>query len=303
MLLTAQPSGGGTANPPQFYRRRKMQPASRSAPACGIPSLLDHALAAVARGWSVFPCTPRQKTPQGSLAPNGFKNASCDPALIKRWWAQIPACNPAIACGASNLLVIDVDEGLSSWEHAREWMLRNGLPPTYAVRTGRRTSYGAQLYYSGAVATTYFELDGCSGQIKSTGGYVMAAGSIHPDSGERYIVVCDQGLASLPIAAYSKLTAVSKRKNLRLEAGEKVKPGGRHEYLLKQASSLRNNPVMRNSAVLLATLRAINLEDCDPPIDIHSRVGELEAIVDYVLTHDRPDPLMSAFQDERGYIR
>jgi hypothetical protein len=60
------------------------------------------------------------------------------------------------------------------------------------VRTGRRPEYGLQLYYSADGTTVRnsagWEKDGCSGDIRAGGGYVMAAGSIHP-SGAAYETV------------------------------------------------------------------------------------------------------------------
>lgn len=57
------------------------------------------------RGWHVFPT--RNKKP---LTPNGFKDASLDPAVITGWWRQWPDAVPAVATGAiSGIVVLDVD--------------------------------------------------------------------------------------------------------------------------------------------------------------------------------------------------
>jgi hypothetical protein len=78
------------------------------------------------------------------------------------------------------------------------WRDRNGLPVTYAVRSGRRPEFGVQSYYSGNLKDGKFELDGVRGDIKSAGGLVLAAGSIHP-SGEEYQVIVDAPIAPAPV--------------------------------------------------------------------------------------------------------
>ena len=37
------------------------------------------------RGWSVLPCVPGGKEPDGALAPHGFKDATTEPATICCW--------------------------------------------------------------------------------------------------------------------------------------------------------------------------------------------------------------------------
>ena len=55
--------------------------------------------------------------------------------------------------------MVDCDHGLSSEEDFHAWRMRNNLPVTYTVRTGRRVDkadgvtpvFCVQMYYSGAV--------------------------------------------------------------------------------------------------------------------------------------------------------
>ena len=91
-------------------------------------ALLTAALGYAERGLLVFPCwwikadglcacgnadcTPWNagKHPIGAVAPNGYKNATKDPATIREWWSRYPAANVAIRTGAeSGLDVIDLD--------------------------------------------------------------------------------------------------------------------------------------------------------------------------------------------------
>ena len=161
-------------------------------------TFLDIALDCIARGWHVFPCFPAKKKP---LIDGGkqWANASPQESDIRAWWAKWPDANVAIAGNGSWLAVVDVDHGLDNEAAWRAWCVRNGIPETYTVRTGRRPEFGVQMYFAGSMADVgVFHLDGCSGQVKSEGGYVMAAGCIHPDSGERYEVICDSPVAPLP---------------------------------------------------------------------------------------------------------
>jgi len=153
-------------------------------------TLLDVALDCVRRGWYVFPCKPQSKRP---MTLHGFKDATLDEATIRAWWEKTPDANPAISTGPSKLLVVDNDHGLTSRGDATAWMERNGFPLTYAVRTGRRPEFGLQLYYQadGSRGCAGWKLNGCAGDIRAEGGYVMAAGSIHPDSGEAYTALLD----------------------------------------------------------------------------------------------------------------
>ncbi len=85
--------------------------------------LLDAALAAAARGWPVFPLIPGGKTPairavhpaghpcRGECGRwgHGFHDATCEPDVIRAWWACRPRANYGISTGPVHLAVIDLD--------------------------------------------------------------------------------------------------------------------------------------------------------------------------------------------------
>lgn len=165
-------------------------------------NFLQIALDCISRGWYVFPCKPASKAP---LTKHGYLEASNDGKQIREWWTKFPDANVAIACGASNLTVVDCDHGNATLDEAIAWVTRSELPATYTVRTGKRSERngnpvcGLHLYYSGAMSgSEKFDLAGGSGDIQSNGDYVMAAGSIHPDSREDYVVLRDFPIAPLP---------------------------------------------------------------------------------------------------------
>lgn len=157
--------------------------------------LMEIALDCIRRGWHVFPCWPKSKKP---MTERGFKDATNDETQVRAWWAATPNANIAIATGPSKLCVVDVDHGLSV-DGLDEWLAAHGLPQTYVVRTGRRPEFGVQLYYSGeGLKSTGWKDGDFSGDIRCSTGYVMAAGSIHPNSGLAYEVLCNDALSPVP---------------------------------------------------------------------------------------------------------
>src|SRR6266404_2943733 len=65
---------------------------------------------------------------------------------------------------------------------------------TYKVKSAK----GVHVYFRGARKTTKLYADGqVVGDVKSTGGYVLAAGSVHPD-GPVYTIIDNSGIAPLP---------------------------------------------------------------------------------------------------------
>ncbi|MGC2793151.1 MAG: bifunctional DNA primase/polymerase, partial [Candidatus Sulfotelmatobacter sp.] len=137
-------------------------------------TFLDIALQHAALGLYVFPVARDKST----LTQHGFKDASVDPEVIRAWWAQMPSANPGFAPGASDVAVLDVDHGLSDMASFIAWRDRNNVPATYTVRSGSRPELKIHMYFRGAIRDIgIWELDGCSGQVKSLGGYVLAAGS------------------------------------------------------------------------------------------------------------------------------
>ena len=87
------------------------------------------------RGWAVFPCFPRQKTP---ATPNGFHDAVTEKDQITKWYKNNPDYNWGLVTGKqSGLLVIDLDakgDGLKGWNNL---VAANGLSePTVTVQTG-----------------------------------------------------------------------------------------------------------------------------------------------------------------------
>lgn len=152
-----------------------------------MTATLVAALAYAQRGWPVFPCQPNDKPPYGALAPNGFKDATTDPAVIRRWFSAAPNANLAIATGAPGPDVLDVegpDKPAGCGFPALNRLQRAGLCAG-AEMLVTTPSRGVHLYYSGT-GQRCGSLPAHHVDLKATGGYVLAAPSVV--AGKPYIV-------------------------------------------------------------------------------------------------------------------
>lgn len=141
------------------------------------------------RGLFVLPAK-RDKAP---LIAGGFNSASNDPDQLLRWWSRWPEANIGIACDASDLVVIDVDERSDGFVTLDELELKCELPKTPCSQTG---GDGLHAFFRYPGVPLKGRLPGID--IKHHG-YVIAPPSIH-QSGKRYewIIDFDQPLRSLP---------------------------------------------------------------------------------------------------------
>ena len=143
---------------------------------------LRHALAVAARGWYIFPCAIGGKQP--ALPGNWQHLATTNRARVRRWWTRAPF-NIGIACGPSDLVVIDLDiakdggaaaTGLESF--ARLCQL-HGQPYPEDTFTVTTPSGGAHLYFQAPdrVVRNSASRLGPLIDIRAVGGYVVAPGS------------------------------------------------------------------------------------------------------------------------------
>jgi hypothetical protein len=133
------------------------------------------------RGWACFPLKPGGKQP---ATRSGVYAGTDDLVTLRRWWKNTDY-NIGINCGASNLVVVDLDvdkdgngqeSGVSWWLESCSRLNENPWG-TYSVVT---TSGGLHLYYElpeGIVVRSKNGVLAPLVDIKSNGGYVVAAGS------------------------------------------------------------------------------------------------------------------------------
>jgi hypothetical protein len=128
------------------------------------------ALAYASRGVDVFPCAA-DKHP---LTPNGFLDATRDPAIIKAWWTRHPCAEPAWRV-PPNVVVVDLDEkhgkhGVTDFTHLEECDPRDVFTPIATTPSG-----GLQLVYdaAGKVYQNKVAIGGTGIDTRTAGGYVV----------------------------------------------------------------------------------------------------------------------------------
>ncbi len=211
-------------------------------------SLLQAALAYAARGWPVFPCSPRDKRP---LVPadkdaagkpikgtGGLKKASIDPDQITAWWMRWPRAMIGVAMGGNGLFVLDFDPRTDA-DTGEEWTLDRlkgelqdqigtALPASLAVRT---PSGGIHLYLNQPVDGPPIRNRGNLPEhvdVRGEGGYVIVPPSI--TDGDRHYRWL-RGAADTPVAdAPASLIGI-------LQGGKVAKPGGSHRRVAQEDGS------------------------------------------------------------------
>lgn len=174
--------------------------------------LLGAALAYARQGWHVFPLhSPGRATPcdcgDAACAPvakhpwisGGFRAASTDERIVRQWWRKWPRANVGIACGASGLIVLDVDPyhggelALIELVQRHAGAAHGALTPAVEALTATLTSEtggGGEHYIyrapAGVSIRNTTDLDEIRGlDVRGDGGYLVAAPSLHV-SGARY---------------------------------------------------------------------------------------------------------------------
>ncbi|RAS59507.1 bifunctional DNA primase/polymerase-like protein [Lentzea atacamensis] len=182
------------------------------------------ALAAALAGLHVFPLWPRSKTPclhgkrrcQGTgVCAQGHlgweQRATTDPDLIRYWWSASPTSNVGIACGPSNLYVLDLDDAHGEqappeWagaRHGSDVLARlaelAGQPYPDDTYTVVSPSPSTHLYFAVDEDCPLRNTAGRAGwriDSRGAGGFVVAAGSMRRDG--LYTVARRAPIAPLP---------------------------------------------------------------------------------------------------------
>ncbi|WP_284777090.1 bifunctional DNA primase/polymerase [Agrobacterium sp. lyk4-40-TYG-31] len=150
----------------------------------------------VAQGWPVFPCrsqaeehvdqatgeivTLGEKTP---LTPNGFKAATRFHRIIERWWSDWAGAAVGLPTGEkTGFFALDIDNkpgGANGFDWLTEMEAEHGpLPDTARVTS---PNGGMHVYFKYVVGTRNRGALGAGVDIRSEGGYVIAADSVMAD--------------------------------------------------------------------------------------------------------------------------
>lgn len=167
-------------------------------------NILPYALAAVRRGWTVFPCESLGKRP---AVKSWAAEASSDPGQVRQWFESRPYMNYGIATKPSGLVVVDCDTKKENFVWPEPWDTADvhsgedvlmllafsagdaGLEytNTFTVRT---PSGGLHLYYAAdpqrPVRNTASKIgpliDSRGGGPNDAGGYILGPGSVIGDA-------------------------------------------------------------------------------------------------------------------------
>ena len=146
--------------------------------------MLREALFLAEQELAVFPCRGKDPAIKGGA---GCKDASTDPKTIRQMWRDEPGSNIGIATGAKSgvwVLDIDPDKGAEAALAGLEAQYGK-LPETVMTLTGR----GGRHLFFGYHGERIFNRNSDIGpgiDVKAEGGYVIAAPSVHPDTGKAY---------------------------------------------------------------------------------------------------------------------
>lgn len=257
---------------------------------------LEAALDCAKRGWRVFPVRPQAKEP---LVKNWSTLATTDQKQIVNWWTQFSTANIGIATGKqSGLFVLDVDGG-EGYASLRALETERGeLPGTVTSKTG---SGGLHFFFQYPA----FDLRNSAGKlgpcldVRGEGGYIIAAGSIHPN-GRHYEWDSDGhpddlGVAEAPpwLLNLSREAKVCKTADGASGEMGAILDGRRNETLASFAGLLRSRGL--NLKGVRAALLGINEENCRPPLS-QSEVERIAAsIARYEPTPAQPSATWTPF--------
>jgi hypothetical protein len=229
------------------------------------------------KGWPIFPCQPRGKTP---ACARGCLDATTDIDRINGWWGQFRDLNIGLATGEpSGLYVVDVD-GNAGRQTLGNLEDRHGpLPPTLSVITGR-DGRGEHFYFRlGAhKVRNSAGLMGPGIDIRGSGGYVLLPPSVHP-SGRVYHRSVDSADDVATAPDWLHQIVDDKQNGERGPNGKQtldywnalfesdVAEGeGRHEAVIKVAGKLHHCGLQDQFTLFHAT-SWFNQLYCKPPID------------------------------------
>ena len=130
----------------------------------------------------IFPLKPRNKIPviPKSMGGNGCLDATTDPVQIGKWADDMPGANIGLATGKGLwVLDIDGDEGLNT---VKRLIAKHGPLPETAKQ---KTPNGWHLFFkeNGVEIRNRSRNIGPGLDVRSAGGYVVVAPSIHPNGG------------------------------------------------------------------------------------------------------------------------
>lgn len=238
-----------------------------------MTSNLDHALELAGRGIAVFPCHPN-KTP---ATPRGFKDASCNLALIESWFSEKSYLIGVPTGSDNNLFVVDIDPEGKEWaaENAERLMCERfhktarGVHMIYAWPKDLPTTGTTASFLSPGVDT------------RGIGGYIIWWPALnHRAIGDLEL------LTPPPSWLLEQLAKLKSEHSGQSDDSElSLKEGARNSGLTSMAGRLRRAGL--NETQLGALLLKLNENACRPPLPAR----EVHSIARSVATYPAEDNL------------
>ena len=147
-----------------------------------MSAVLAAALEYAEHGWPVLPVEGKRPS-----LPDWPNAASCDPAVIARWWHERPGLNVGLVTGPrSGLAVLDVDPRSGGTDSLGALERRVGLlPATVQSLTGGGGLHLLYAHPGHKVSSSAHQL-GPGLDVKADGGMIVAPPSVHPGTGRAY---------------------------------------------------------------------------------------------------------------------
>jgi putative DNA primase/helicase len=253
----------------------------------GFDCFLDRALYLAALHVDVIVVRPRSKDPLQKGWPQA---ATENVATIRQWGRQFPNHNTGAVANPDKLWLLDGDDPTIPERYERD--TGETFPMTFAVesRPGRRHYYFRPSPASRELANVaQSKVAGGAFSVRAKNEYVVGPGSIHPETGKPYLIVCDDNLAPVPdrLIAWIRTQIGSQSRPVAATGptpalSTKVSAGGRNSHLASVAGKLHRAglPVEQ----LLPALLIRNQSDCDPPLPD----AEVRAIATSIGRYDQP---------------
>ena len=250
------------------------------------------------RGYWVFPCRARDKTPVGG---KGFRDATRSEKQILRWWDSTPDANVGVACAATGIAALDIDskhgadprEVLGDLDVGSAPVILTGEAPAPCEKypnslVGVR---GAHVLFRGKLPTTdKLTIPGC--EIRGTGAYIVVPPSVHP-SGVPYEGDTPPVVKIPEIPAWLPELVVTGGGDGNGSADPIPDAIGRDRNiaLTSMAGTMRRRGA--DATEILAALLVMNEQRCKPPL----HAGEVQTIARSVA---RYEPAPSGVAPNRG---
>jgi len=224
------------------------------------PACLAAALAYAGHGWRVLPVAGKRPMLREWSRADGSGAASTDGDTIRSWWARWPTANVGIACGpASNLAVLDIDPRSGGNESFAELEERVApLPGTVTSLTG---GGGIHLLFAhpGRKVTSRAGSLGPGLDTKADGGMIVAAPSLHRDTGRRYAWLGGAWRDELPVWPEALLPTVEPERPAVVRRPDWGDDHAERRLVAVVQFVLDSQPGERNGRLFWASCRAAEL--------------------------------------------